>query len=357
MSFNDYVTEHWGMLILLIGLAIVLRADKHLEKRMLIRMKVAIALLFIYSITCYVESYLGNQETYSSLRPLLSAFDYSLIAVILVNIILIVYPEQKFYLFIPAIINALLCFISIKTGLVFFIDKSNHFHRGSLGYLTYFISAMYLTYLIINMFRNKRVQKEDYPLIIFLALTAILCLIMPLYMQGVASHWFIVTIAIDVILYYIYLLQQITKRDPLTNLLNRQSYYTDTDKYLDDITSYIAIDMDGLKEVNDSDGHVAGDIALRALADCFWRAAQQKQRVYRIGGDEYAILCIDSSEADVKELIRRIREEVAKTKYTCSIGYAMKQKDSTIDSLYQEADAMLYVEKKKFYKRIGKKPR
>ena len=357
MNISGYLTEHWGMLVMLIGLSIVLKSDKHLEKRMIHRLVVAIVIIFIYSITCYIETYLGNQETYSVLRPVLSATNYSLVTFILVNIILIVYPEQKMYLLIPAILNAVLCFLSIQTGIVFTINKDNHFIRGDLGYLTYFVNGMYLAYMIINLFRNKRIQKEDYPLIIFLALTAILCLIMPLYMEQVALHWFIVTITIDLLLYYIYLLQQITKRDPLTNLLNRQSYYTDADKYFADITAIIAIDMDGLKEVNDNYGHVAGDVALKTLADCFWKAAHKDQRVYRIGGDEYTILCLNASEEDVKALILRIKQEVSKTEYACSVGYSMKTKDSTIDSLYQEADANMYVEKQKYYEISGKSRR
>lgn len=60
MNISGYLTEHWGMLVILIGLSIVLKSDKHLEKRMIHRLVVAIVLIFIYSITCYIETYLGN---------------------------------------------------------------------------------------------------------------------------------------------------------------------------------------------------------------------------------------------------------------------------------------------------------
>ena len=66
------------------------------------------------------------------------------------------------------------------------------------------------------------------------------------------------------------------------------------------------------------------------------------------------ILCIGISESEVLSLIERIRQEVAKTPYTCSIGYAMKTDGSTIDTLYQSADAMLYEDKKRFYESTGK---
>ena len=114
------------------------------------------------------------------------------------------------------------------------------------------------------------------------------------------------------------------------------------------------MDMNGLKELNDNDGHVAGDLALKTLADCFRKAAQHRQRVYRIGGDEYVIICVNSTESDVLKLVERIRQEVAETAYTCSVGYAMKTDDSSIDKLYQKADTVLYKDKQSFYETVGK---
>ena len=357
MTLLGYLTEHWGMLILLIGLSIILYTDMHLERRMVRRMIVVIVMLFVYSILCYVEAYLGNQPDFSIWRPILCAVNYSLVTFVLVNVIMIVYPEQKIYLYLPAVLNAVLCLISIPTGLVFYIAQDNHFHRGTLGYLTYIVDALYLVYFIANLFKGTKARKEDYPMLVFMTMTAVLCLTMPLFMENMASHWFNVTITIDLTLYYVFLLQSFTKRDPLTKLLNRQSYYSDAEKHMSEITAFVAIDMDGLKEINDTRGHTAGDTALKTLADCFWKAAQRKQRVYRIGGDEYVILCVNSTEQDVKALIERIKDEVAKTSYTCSVGYAMKDKDSTIDTLYQLADANLYEEKKLFYARSGQRGR
>ncbi|MBR4554706.1 MAG: GGDEF domain-containing protein [Ruminococcus sp.] len=354
MSFSGYLEDHWGLLVLLVGLAIGLRSDIHLARRMIFRISATNVILFIYSISCYAETYLGNQADYNVIRPILSAFNYSLIAFVLVNIIMIVYPGQRIYLYIPAVINALLCFISIPTGFVFSIDKNNHFIRGKLGYLTYFICALYLIYLIFNLFKHSRLRKEDFVFPVYMSLTSVICIIMPLFFENASLHWLNTTIAINVTLYYLFLQQQYTKRDPLTSLLNRQSYYSDAEKFAEDITAVVTMDMDGLKEINDRDGHIAGDTALKALADCFWNAAGSGQRVYRIGGDEYVILCFGDTVEKVQALIECIRRNVAETEYTCSIGYAMKKGNESIDELYQQADLKLYDEKKIFYERSGK---
>lgn len=354
MTISGYLSEHWGLIIILIGIAIAIHSDIHLERRIICKIAFTNALLFLYSVTCYVETYLGNQNEYSVLRPILCAVNYSLIIFILVSAIMIMYPTQKRYLLFPAFLNAVLCFISVPTGIVFTISKDNHFGRGTLGYLSYFIAALYMLYLIYSLFRSTRAEKEDYNLMIFLSITSVLCLVMPLFVEN-SSHWFNITIATDVLLYYVFLLQQFTKRDPLTKLLNRQSYYSDIEKYMNEISAVVAMDMDGLKEVNDTHGHVAGDTALKTLADCFHKAAKHEQRVYRIGGDEYVIICMSTPEKEVNELITRMRENVAKTEYSCSIGYAMKTDNCSIDELYQKADKMLYAEKEQYYIKSGKR--
>ena len=354
MSFSEYLIEHWGMIVMLAGLSIVLYADKSLERRMIIRMAVTIVMIFLYSISCHAETYLGNQVEFSVFRPILSAVNYSLITFLIVNIIMIVYPEQKKLVYIPAVMNAILCITSLKTGIVFSFTTDNHFQRGPLGYLTYIVDALYLVYLFFRLFNSKKIHREDYPFMMFLVITSIMCLAMPLFMEEVAAHWYNITIGIIVTLYYIYLLQQNTKRDSLTNLLNRQSYYSDAEKYNNEITGFVTMDMDGLKEINDNKGHVAGDIAIKTLADCFWRARDKKQRIYRIGGDEFVILCMGASTDMVLQLVSRIKQEISETEYSCSIGYAMKKRSDSLDDIYKIADQMMYEEKRKYYEKTGK---
>ena len=158
---SDYLEQHWVMLVPLIGMSILLISDIHLERWMIRRIAITNFILFIYSIFCYIETYLGNQPEYSIWRTILSAVNYSLVAFILVEIIMIVYREQRVYVLIPAIINMILCFISIPTGIVFTIDQNNHFHRGPVGHIAYIVCGLYLAYFIIRMFTSKKRQKEE----------------------------------------------------------------------------------------------------------------------------------------------------------------------------------------------------
>ncbi|MBR7008868.1 MAG: GGDEF domain-containing protein [Ruminococcus sp.] len=350
MSFTGYLTQNWGLLIVVFGISIVLLSDIHLEKRMLHQIALSNMLLLLYSVTNYIEAYLGTLENYSIYRAVLSATNYSLISLVLLIVITIMYPSHLLIIAIPAAVNTVTCFVSIPTGIVFRFNDDNTFQRGPIGYLPYIVNGLYLLYLFFRIFRNRKQEQSNMLLLGYMALTSVACFIMPLYLYYQSEHWFTITIAIDLALYYIYLLQRFTMMDPLTKLLNRQCYYSDSETYAENISAIIAMDMDGLKKLNDNQGHTAGDKGLKALAECFIGAAQHKQRVYRIGGDEFVILCVDCTEQQVQALIKRIRTEVDKIPYSCSVGYAMKNGNESIDTLYRRADAELYEEKREYYR-------
>ena len=154
--------------------------------------------------------------------------------------------------------------------------------------------------------------------------------------------------------YYVFSILQVTKKDPLTGLLNRQAYYSDTSNEPEEITALVSIDMNGLKVINDNEGHLAGDKAISTLANCFLRAAKRKQSVYRVGGDEFVIVCRKIPEADVIELTKRIHKLVSETHYSCSVGYGYSSDGKkSIDELLSESDKKMYAEKELYYKNNG----
>jgi len=132
MNAMDYIVDNWGLLVLLIGFFLVLYTDAHLERRVVRRILLVVAILFVYSVTCHVEAYYGDLERYSVIRAVLTAVDYSLVALIILNVILILFPANKRWLYLPAVLNAAACFISIPTGIVFYFSEDNVFGRGPL---------------------------------------------------------------------------------------------------------------------------------------------------------------------------------------------------------------------------------
>ena len=79
--------------------------------------------------------------------------------------------------------------------------------------------------------------------------------------------------------------------DELTRCLNRHAYENDMKKLnLSEEWVYISADLNGLKQANDSYGHMAGDELICAAADCMRDSFHEYGKVYRIGGDEFAVI-------------------------------------------------------------------
>ena len=154
---------------------------------------------------------------------------------------------------------------------------------------------------------------------------------------------------------YEFSLLQLTKKDQLTGVLNRQAFYADTAISPEEITALVSVDMNGLKNINDTRGHAAGDEALCTLALCLLRAERKGQYVYRTGGDEFVIVCRNADQSDVLQLIERIRKNVAETDYSCAIGYSCAAEgEKTFDNMLRESDEMMYAEKAEYYQNSGR---
>ncbi len=102
-----------------------------------------------------------------------------------------------------------------------------------------------------------------------------------------------------------------------THLLNRQYYYSDSDKLKDQITAVVSVDMNDLKKINDTQGHDAGDKALYTVAECLTKNRVKNKKVYRIGGDEFAIFYLNKKEDEVKKDIEKMSSELSQTDYVC----------------------------------------
>ena len=100
LTITNYISNNWGLLIVLIGLTILLRSDIHLERRMVQQIRITDGLLFLYSITTYIESNLREGHLYTVWRSILSAVNYSMTPLILISVIMIVYPWRRRYLYI-----------------------------------------------------------------------------------------------------------------------------------------------------------------------------------------------------------------------------------------------------------------
>ncbi|GGR03686.1 hypothetical protein GCM10008957_15750 [Deinococcus ruber] len=146
--------------------------------------------------------------------------------------------------------------------------------------------------------------------------------------------------------------------DPLTSLPNRRAFQRDLDALLSQAERHrqafavVMIDMDGLKTVNDRDGHEAGDVLLRAFAESLRVHFRAEDQVYRLGGDEYALLLPQTAVQAQDEIGRRVQRAVVHTQQqgfphaAASGGVAFAPYDGWhAQTLVSVADDRMYQEK------------
>lgn len=109
--------------------------------------------------------------------------------------------------------------------------------------------------------------------------------------------------------------------------------------------SVLLADLDHLKEVNDREGHAAGDKLLRAAARAIVSAARTGDVVARLGGDEFGILAIESDERAASALASRVRVALDRAGVRAAVGLASRPIEGTLWETWEAADRAMYVSK------------
>ncbi|MET1008683.1 MAG: sensor domain-containing diguanylate cyclase [Gaiellaceae bacterium] len=147
-------------------------------------------------------------------------------------------------------------------------------------------------------------------------------------------------------------LQETAARDKLTGLYNRRLFEEQFEAAVarslrtqEDLTLLIA-DLDGLKRINDVSGHVAGDQALRTLADALRATIRATDAACRLGGDEFAVILPGSSAEDAIKVAERAQEtlaEIGHGQFSFSGGIArVTPANSSAEMVYRSADLAAY---------------
>ena len=154
--------------------------------------------------------------------------------------------------------------------------------------------------------------------------------------------------------------ESLADRDTLTPLFNRRALMRElvrtlaaTGRY-GGAASLVYFDLDGLKVINDRFGHAAGDVVLKAVADCLLGHIRASDVAGRMGGDEFAVILDQTNgfqaEAKAQALAQAIAEAPVEgvspvVRLKVSWGVAEIRPDATPDAIVAEADAAMYAAK------------
>ena len=242
---------------------------------------------------------------------------------------------------------------------IFTIDAKNLYHRGDLMVLHWII--MYAFELIPSIVApfTKAERREKRAIMLFVILPTIATILQSIF-YGVTSGQ--AGIMCGLILLYIMLqnievseartraelLDEISSTDTLTGLRNRRAYELELDlKQNEEWIGVAFMDLNGLKQTNDTLGHKAGDAMIARFAQLL-RLYFKQEYIFRISGDEFIILCSDKTifESQYKKMKIEMADQASSG---CAEGPGKE-----IMHLVTEAERLMYKDKSDYYIRTGK---
>ncbi|AEV28634.1 diguanylate cyclase (GGDEF) domain-containing protein [Sphaerochaeta pleomorpha str. Grapes] len=264
--------------------------------------------------------------------------------------------KHRLLIIIPLVANVLLSIFSYQTGWLFSVNDQNLYSRGPLFLLN---PSICLFYFFIDIYASLQYRGHNQKSPSFY-LVLIYCLpVAAVALQYIFPDVLVIwgSVSLVLLMYYVYTLEKHFSYDALTNIENRESFememYSLQRNHKKEAT-LIIFDLNNLKRTNDTYGHTAGDEMLRStarlLATCFAKVGN----IYRIGGDEFCVICKALPAAEAKRLLLNLQEKLDrqnKENKECPLvlayGYATSNKNFGlgIDETLSKADNLMYEHK------------
>lgn len=326
--------------------------EKDLSKKFLPSVVLLVALILVDNLDYYAFDNMGNTGAEDTFHRAAAMLGYDIRIILMSSLIGIaanrLTDNRKlvFMTVVPALLNTIILLPCLFTDIFFFYTDEGNIGRGPLAFEPHILSGLYMLFLFVLAYICKRRNRTNEMNILLLCgvLTIMGFLAEFLFaLRGIL----IGVVALDITFYYVYLHIEHFRFDPLTEIMNRDAFHADVEKFGRGlITHILSIDLNYLKVLNDTYGHNAGDKALRAVAKAFEKACLPGCYVYRVGGDEFAALCVGKTTPEVEKMISDMYENVEKAGYSCAIGYAEWFTDASFNEIYKAADDKMYLKKR-----------
>ncbi|XFA98718.1 GGDEF domain-containing protein [Candidatus Izemoplasma sp. B36] len=230
--------------------------------------------------------------------------------------------------------------------------NTNSYSPGDFLWIhTVIITLFYIYMLILTVINRKKTTK--YALIIFgfFFSLPIIGMIVQLFEIDVFFSWS--SIALSILVVYIFIESSNGETDYLTRIFTRMSYEKHINYLIERKNNFeiIYIDLDKFKQINDLKGHLKGDEILVEFSKYLERAFFPNKMISRLGGDEFMV--VDESNLDITQAVNDLysliksSEDPNMQKLKFSYGNIKYKEGMSLDDLYNQADVKMYKNKNK----------
>lgn len=253
--------------------------------------------------------------------------------------------------------NAAISISSYFTSWYFYIDAANLYHRGNLMFIFVVLNFTLMSLsFFVTVINRKRVDKKYFHAVMFFFIPPFIGMVLQLLFYGVTYFW--VGMAVSLLVVGISIQNRGLNTDYLTGANNRRlldGFIKMKKKAGADSTfSAIMLDFDGLKQINDTFGHSAGDEALVEAVKIIKKCLRKNDIVARTGGDEFVIIMDAAPEETlicvkdrIFECFREYNASSGKPyRINFSAGFGTcKTGADNVDEFFKAVDADMYEDK------------
>ena len=271
--------------------------------------------------------------------------------------------HRRLFQALPLFLLLAVLVISCFDGCIFMLDGNNKYHRGAFFFLQPVTAYAYLAASVIRSLstcvKKTAFWRHDEVLSNIICAAAVSVagtaqLIVP------ESPFLIAGASVAALIIYVNSLEGMVSLDPLTSLPNRRELMSTLNEKMRSLRageklSFLFMDVDGFKQINDTLGHSEGDRILKELAKTIKEYCRQTGGYCaRMSGDELAVIKIHSSERNTDTVCREIEEYIARRnlcagaygRVTLSIGCSDYPGDAeSAGELISQADDAMYTAK------------
>ena len=323
-----------------------------------------ILILEIFSVVLNSPVFIG----FMTVHRLVDTMGFALAPLVPILVVLFVYERTNkpiainrmsmFLVSLPLLANTILSVGSFHFDWIFTITNQNVYVRGPLWLVSPLTSYFYYTVNLLLLYKaRKGLAREELFVLSLLTLSPTLLSVFQLYFYVYLTIWN--SVAIAVVINYIFIVHNQVKIDPLTRLGNRAAY----DEQLEILSrkenrslTVVNIDLDDFKIINDIYGHHEGDKVLKIFAKHVKKVFDGKGASIRLGGDEFIVFVNENRSEVVEAHIHALKYAVKKHNETSGMPYQIKfsygmaifnSSYKDVHELVRYSDKLMYQEKNK----------